>query len=87
MKPNVPVLCAVIAVTLAGCTTSQQGTAGKEDLARATRGIIGTSLLGTKGLTPRDQDNIDDVVAGACAVKVFSELECRRHNQETHDAK
>lgn len=44
---------------------------------------MGTSLLGTRGATPRDQDNIDDTVAGACAVKVFTQVECDRHTKET----
>jgi hypothetical protein len=83
MKLNVPALCAVIAVILSGCTTSQQGSAGKEDLARAARGIIGTSLIGTRGATPRDQDNIDDTIAGSCAVGVFTKAECERHTRET----
>lgn len=80
---NVLVLCAAIAVTLAGCTTSQQGSAGKEDLAKAARGIIGTSLIGTKGASTRDQDNIDDTVAGACAVGTFTTTECLRHQKLT----
>lgn len=83
MKLNALALCAATAVILSGCTTSQQGSAGKEDLSRATRGIIGTSLIGARGATPRDQDKIDDTVAGACAVKVFTQAECDRHTKET----
>lgn len=85
MKLNVLVLCAAIALITTGCTTSKQGSAGKEDLARSTRAIIGTSLIGTKGATPRDQDNIDDTVAGACAVGTFNKDECRRHQEQTQD--
>lgn len=68
--------CAVI---LASCTTSKQGSAGSEDLARAARSIFGTELIGTRGATPQDQDNIDDTVAGACAVGSYKAEECRRH--------
>lgn len=85
MKLNVLALCGVIAVTLVGCTTSKQGSAGKEDLARSARSIFGTELIGTRGATPRDQDNIDDAVAGACAVGSYSPIECRRHQQETSE--
>ena len=76
-------LCAVTAVTLAGCTTSRQGSAGTEDLAKAARSIMGTELIGTRGATPQDQDNIDDTVAGACAVGTYSKVECRRHQEKT----
>lgn len=72
-------LYAASVVTLAGCTHTPPTAAIKPDLARSARGIIGTGIIGTKGLTPKDQDNIDDLVAGACAVKVFTENECRRH--------
>lgn len=74
-------LCVGCAVILASCTTSKQGSAGKEDLARAARSIFGTDIIGTRGATPRDQDNIDDTVAGACAVGSYKPEECRRHQE------
>lgn len=77
------VLCVGCAVTLASCTHSKQGNAGKEDLARSARAIFGTELIGTRGATPQDQDNIDDTVAGACAVGSYKPEECRRHEKIT----
>lgn len=44
---------------------------------------MGTSLIGTRGATPRDQDNIDDTVAGACAVGAYNKTECQRHQELT----
>jgi hypothetical protein len=67
----------------ASCTTSQQGSAGKEDFAKTTRQIIGTSLIGARGATPADQDKIDDTLAGTCAVGVFTADECRLHQERT----
>lgn len=83
MQLNVLVLCVVTAAIAAGCTTSKPGNAAKADLAKGTRAIIGTELIGTRGATPRDQDNIDDTVAGACAVGVYGPEECERHNALT----
>lgn len=83
MKLNALALCAAFALTLAGCTTSKQGSAGKEDLSRAARSIFGTELVGARGATARDQDKIDDTVTGACAVGAYTPAECRRHQQET----
>lgn len=77
------VLCVGFAVTLASCTTSKPGSAAKDDIARGARAIIGTSLIGARGATDRDQDKIDDTVAGACSVGTFNKTECRRHQEET----
>lgn len=67
---------------MAGCSHSQQGNAAKPDLIRATRGIVGTDLIGARGATPRDQDKIDDTIAGLCGVKVYTESECDRHGSD-----
>lgn len=81
MSRNVLVLCVVTAL-IAGCsTTSQQGSAAKEDLVRATRSIVGTELVGAKGATARDQDKIDDTVSGLCATRVYTKDECQRHQE------
>lgn len=77
------VLCVGIAL-IAGCTTTQPKlNAGTSDLSRSVRGVIGTSIIGSRGATQKDQNNIDDVVAGACAVKAFTESECEKHDKET----
>jgi hypothetical protein len=87
MRPSVLVLCAATALTVAGCTTSKQGSAGKEDFVKTTRAVVGTSLIGARGETPRDQDKIDDTVAGICAVRAFTPAECERHSKETQAKK
>lgn len=81
MKLSAVVLCGVSVLTLASCTTSKQGNAGKEDLVKTARSIIGTELIGTKGASPKDQDNIDSTVAGACAAGVYTKPECRHHQE------
>lgn len=81
------VLCVVSAVMITGCTTSQQGSAAKQDLSKAARAIFGTELIGTRGATPQDQDNIDDTVAGACAVGAYKPDECDRHTTTTQEKK
>ena len=74
-------LCGAIALITAGCTPSVRESAWTPDLARAARGIMGTELIGTKGATKQDQDNIDDTVAGACSVGVYNPTECQRHEE------
>lgn len=70
---------AVSALILAACTTSRPVTAGKADIAKAARGIVGPSLIGVKGDTPTDQDGVDAAVAGLCAAGSYTPEECRRH--------
>lgn len=71
--------CLAAIALLAGCnTTSKLASAGAiDDIRRA----IGTELPGTRGATPRDQDAIDDTIAGACKVGIYKPQECRRHNE------
>ncbi|WP_336622298.1 hypothetical protein [Rhizobium sp. S152] len=44
-----------------------------------TRSIVGTSLIGAKGATSKDQDAIDDTAAGLCAAGVWTSSECAAH--------
>ena len=76
-------LCAAIVLTTASCTTSQQGSAGTSDFVSTTRKIVGTDLIGVKGKTPADQNDIDDTVAGLCGSGVYNKGECQRHQDET----
>lgn len=48
-------------------------------MAAGARAIVGTSLIGTRGATPRDQENIDDSVAGMCGAGSYTQAECARH--------
>lgn len=54
---------------------------GTGDIARATRAAAGTSLIGARGLRPRDQAAIDDTAAGLCAAGAWTGSECRRHGE------
>jgi hypothetical protein len=78
---NALALCAAIAATTACSTTSPPASAGSKDVARGARAIFGTSLIGTRGATERDQDNIDDAVAGGCAAGSYTKSECVRHEK------
>lgn len=49
--------------------------------ADAARQALGTSLPGTRGATPADQEAIDDTVAGGCGAGIWNRNECRRHNK------
>lgn len=42
---------------------------------------VGSSLPGAQGETLRDQDKIDDTVAGGCATGVYKAAECDRHTK------
>jgi len=49
------------------------------------RQAIGNGLPGAEGKTLRDQDRIDDTVAGGCAAKVYTRTECARHTRASAD--
>ena len=66
----------------AGCTTSRPISANDAQLAQAARQIFGTSLIGARGATPRDQNAIDEAVAGACGAGAYTKSECARHEKE-----
>ena len=84
---SVLALCASIA-TVSGCnTTPPPASADSKALARAVRSVVGTSLIGTKGATPSDQNGIDDSVAGICSVGAYTASECERHDETTQPAK
>ena len=64
---------------LSGCAgiSSPATVSASPDLRRA----LGTALPGTKGATQRDQDAIDDHVAGGCKIALYKPQECARHNR------
>jgi hypothetical protein len=51
------------------------------------RSVVGTSLIGAKGAADKDQDGIDDSVAGICSVGAYTKTECERHDAETQAQK
>ncbi|MAB00089.1 MAG: hypothetical protein CMN87_12025 [Stappia sp.] len=69
--------CALI---VGACGTTQTTSAVHDDLRASARGIVGVSLVGARGLTDRDQDAIDDTVAGLCGARVWTRSECARHD-------
>lgn len=52
-------------------------------MASGARAIVGTSLIGVRGATPKDQDGVDNAVAGLCGVGAYTPAECSRHGKET----
>ena len=65
---------------LAGCGGSQTTLAQRGDLSGSARSIVGTSLVGARGASPRDQDAIDETAAGLCGAGVWTRSECARHD-------
>lgn len=51
-------------------------------MAAGARGIVGTSLIGVRGSSDRDQAGIDDAVAGLCGAGSYTKAECARHGEE-----
>jgi len=45
------------------------------------RSIVGTSLIGARGATPKDQEKIDETVAGVCGSKAWTTEECAAHDK------
>ena len=74
-------LPAFSALLLAGCMSSGAVNAAREAQTDTTRGVVGTSLIGARGATPRDQDKIDDTAAGLCGAQVWTQSECVRHQE------
>jgi hypothetical protein len=73
--------CSVgLALSMGACGATQTTSAIHDDLRASARGIIGTSLVGARGLTAGDQDAIDDTVAGLCGARVWTRSECARHD-------
>ncbi|TWH28918.1 MULTISPECIES: hypothetical protein [unclassified Aminobacter] len=82
MKPIVLAFFVASALSVTGCTPSQQVAASSERLTRTTRSIVGTSLIGARGATAADQDKIDDTIAGLCGARAWTQSECARHQAE-----
>nr|WP_048649110.1 hypothetical protein [Nitratireductor soli] len=75
MRLSVGALVIAAALIVAGCTTSKPVPVTSEGL----RAVVGTSLIGARGATPRDQRKIDETAAGLCGASVWSASECARH--------
>jgi hypothetical protein len=67
-------------LSVASCTQTAQVSASKQQLQSTARSIVGTYLIGARGKTPRDQDKIDETVAGLCGTKAWTEEECEAHD-------
>lgn len=50
-------------------------------MAAGARAIVGTSLIGVRGASSKDQDGIDDAVAGLCGARAYTAEECARHGR------
>lgn len=80
MKRIALVLIAAYVLSAAACTSTQPVSAAKGQIQTTARSIAGTALIGARGATPRDQDKIDDTVAGLCGARAWSERECAAHD-------
>lgn len=69
------------ALSVAACTSTQQVSASKTQLQSTARSIVGTSLIGARGRTARDQEKIDDTVAGLCGARTWTGEECAAHDE------
>ena len=69
---------------MAGCNgTGKRIGAGETKLASSTRGIVGTSLIGAKGATRKDQTKIDTTAVRLCETSVWTPSECVRHGKNS----
>lgn len=68
-------LSTTIAFALASC-----GTSGGTDVA-ALRRVLGTDLIGTKGATNEDQDNINRTVIRAGRASIYTPAEVAAHGR------
>lgn len=77
MKQAVLRTMTALALTFAlqGCGTSAP--ASVDGLRR----VVGTDLIGARGVTPEDQRKIDRTVVGICAAAVWTRAECERHGE------
>ncbi len=76
------VLLCVVAIALAGCSTSNTAPATVDGLRR----VVGTELIGARGKTPADQERIDSTAAGLCGAHIWSRSECARHGKLSRGA-
>lgn len=76
LKTGVLSIAAVL--MLAACSTSKPAPVTTDGL----RAVVGTSLIGARGVTPTDQGKIDETVAGLCGGGVWTRSECARHGRE-----
>lgn len=83
MLRTVLIFFVLSALPLAGCGSTQAVSASKDKQTVTARAVIGNALVGTKGKTPRDQDNIDRTVARLCGAEVWTKAECARHDTES----
>ncbi|MEQ1403818.1 hypothetical protein ABK249_02635 [Neorhizobium sp. Rsf11] len=72
---------AASALSVASCTQTAQVSASKVQLQSTARSIVGTSLIGARGKTARDQEKIDDTVAGLCGARAWTVEECAAHDE------
>lgn len=72
-------LMIAIASTLALASCGTSGPATVDGLRR----VVGTDLIGARGLFPADQRKVDRTVVGLCAAHVWTPDECARHGEES----
>lgn len=78
LKVGVPLIASALIV--GACSPSTSAPVTVDGL----RPVVGTSLIGARGLTPVDQSKIDETVAGLCGGKVWTKSECARHGSASN---
>nr|WP_246422955.1 hypothetical protein [Mycoplana azooxidifex] len=63
----------IVVVTAGGCTSSTPASVS------GLRRVVGTDLVGAKGLTDADQRKIDRTVVGLCGSDIWTKDECAAH--------
>jgi hypothetical protein len=53
----------------------------KAEIRETIRVVVGTDLIGARGLTELDQRKIDATASGVCNADVWTGPECRRHGE------
>jgi len=81
MKPTRLAFVVACALSAVACTSTQQASVAKGQLQSTARAIVGTSLIGARGATAKDQEKIDETVAGVCGSQTWTAEECAAHDR------
>lgn len=76
MRLNALALASGFALLVAGCGTRPPGNA------TTLRQIVGTDLIGARGMTRKDQGKIDATIEGLREAGVYSQADVERHQVE-----
>lgn len=81
MRLTALLFCIASVSSVAGCSTSREVAASKDRQVDAVRATVGTALIGARGKTSADQNQIDETAARLCATGAWTKPECARHGK------